>query len=233
MKYLHIVRANEFDQWVGKLQTIKAMELGHGRSILDIGCGVGQFTPLFLHKFKRVMGLDPSEKFLQVARKANKKVEYVVGWGETFKLNEKFDTISMNMLLEHVDNPVTLLRNCKKHLAKGGVILAQVPNANSITRRLGVLMGVIDSIYNISKKERDLYGHQRVYTLSSLRSDVLKAGLRVRKIGGIMFKPLPNEMLGKICKEKGPRWTTKFMEALVKFGEDRPEDCANLYVVCN
>ena len=62
MHYLDEVRANEFDQWVGKLQTEKAIELGVGESILDIGCGVGQFTPLFLYRFKRVVGLDPSKK---------------------------------------------------------------------------------------------------------------------------------------------------------------------------
>lgn len=232
MKYLDKVRANEFDQWAGKLQTVKAMELGRGKSLLDIGCGVGQFTPMFLKKFKRVVGLDPSEEFLKEARKANTKVEYLVGWGEKFKLKEKFDTISMNMLLEHVDSPVELLKNCRRHLAKGGVILAQVPNSNSVARRLGVLMGIIDSIDHISDKERNYFGHQRTYTLTSLKKDVKKAGLKVIKIGGILYKPLPNEMLGKICQEKGNDWTEKFLSALLKFGEDRPEDCADLYVVC-
>src|SRR3989344_5339304 len=104
MNYLDKVRANEFDQWVGRLQTIKAMELSRGKSILDVGCGIGQFTPMFLEKFERVVGLDPSENYLRVARKNNKNVEYIVGWGEKFKLKEKFDTITMNMLLEHVDD---------------------------------------------------------------------------------------------------------------------------------
>lgn len=232
MKYLDKVRVNEFDQWVGKLQSIKAMELGRGKSILDIGCGVGQFTPMFLNKFDRVVGLDPSKKFIQVARKANQNIEYIVGWGESFNLKEKFDTISMNMLLEHVDDTVALLKNCKKHLTKGGRILIQVPNANSATRRLGVLMGIIESINHISDKERNFYGHKRTYVLDTLVANCVKAGLKVVKKGGFLFKPLPNEILEKICKEKGKKWTIKFMDALVIFGEDRPEDCANLYVVC-
>jgi 2-polyprenyl-3-methyl-5-hydroxy-6-metoxy-1,4-benzoquinol methylase len=232
MKYLDHVRANEFDQWVGRLQTIKAMELGRGKSILDIGCGVGQFTPMFLQKFKRVVGLDASENFLTVARKANNKIEYLAGWGETFKLNEKFDTISMNMLLEHVDDPVALLKNCKQHLVRGGRILVQVPNANSVTRRIGVLMGIIDGINHISDKERNYFGHKRTYTLGTLVADCKRARLKVVGKGGLLFKPLPNEILGRICKAQGKEWTHKFMNALVAFGEDRPEDCANLYVVC-
>lgn len=94
MNYLHKMRVNEFDQWVGRLQTNKAMELGRGKSILDIGCGVGQFTPMFLNKFDRVVGLDPSKKFIQVARKADHNIEYIVGWGETFNLDEKFAPLS-------------------------------------------------------------------------------------------------------------------------------------------
>lgn len=232
MKYLNNVRANEFDQWVGRLQTIKAMEMGRGSSILDMGCGVGQFTPMFLQRFKRVVGLDASDKFVKVARKSNSNIEYNVGWGETFKLNEKFDTISMNMLLEHVDDPVALLNNCKRHLTKGGVILVQVPNANSVTRRIGVLMGIIDSISHISDKELNYFGHKRTYTLDQLVADCKKAGLKVVEKGGLFFKPLPNEILGKICKQQGKEWTDKFMKALVTFGKDRPEDCANLFVAC-
>lgn len=93
-------------------------------------------------------------------------------------------------------------------------------------------MGIINSIENITDKERNHFGHQRTYTIDSLQADVVNAGLRVRKVGGILFKPLPNEILIKICKEKGRIWTQKFMDALVEFGKDRPEDCAVLYVVC-
>ena len=226
-----IVRVNEFDQWVGKLQTLKAIELGRGKSLLDIGCGIGMFTPLFLKKFKRVVGLDPSEEYLKEAR-GKSKVEYIVGWGETFKLNEKFDTITMNMLLEHVDNPTKLLKNCKKHLKKNGRIIIQVQNANSITRRIGVIMGLIDSINNISDKERNFYGHQRVYTMKTLKQEMKKAGLKVIKSGGLLYKPLPNELLLYICKRNGKIWTDKFLKALVEFGNDKTEDCADLYVVC-
>lgn len=225
------VRANEFDQWVGRLQTLKAIELGRGKSLLDIGCGIGMFTPMFLKKFERVVGLDPSEEFLKEARKKS-LVEYIVGWGETFKLNEKFDTITMNMLLEHVGDPIKLLKNCKKHLKRNGRIIIQVPNANSVTRRLGVLMGLIDSINNITDKERNFYGHQRVYTINTLKADVRKAGLKIIKSGGILYKPLPNEILLDICQKKGKKWTYKFLNALIEFGNDKTEDCANLFIVC-
>jgi 2-polyprenyl-3-methyl-5-hydroxy-6-metoxy-1,4-benzoquinol methylase len=232
MNYWDRVRANNFDRLVGQIQTEKVMELGVGDSILDIGCGVGQYTPQFLYRFKRVVGLDPSKDYLKEARSVGWRIEYIEGWGETFKLDEEFDTISMNNLLEHVDDPVALLINCKKHLAPKGRIIAQVPNSRSIARQLGVLMGIIDTTDNISEKERDFWGHQRVYTLDSLVADAKKAGLRIIDKGGMLYKPLSNELLWKLYLSEGKRWREKFLKALLEFGNDRPEECAQLFIVC-
>ena len=226
------VRANQFDQWVGTFQTQKVIELGVGTSLLDVGCGIGQYTPLFTERFERVVGIDPSEEYLVIARKTCSGVQYIKEWGESFSLPEQFDTITMNMLLEHVDDPIILLKNCKKHLKKGGRLIAQVPNAHSITRRLGVLMGVIPSLEYNSEKERNYYGHQRVYTLKTLEKDCREAGLTVIEKGGLLYKPLPNEMLLTLCEKNGKVWREQFLQALVTFGKDRPDECADLYIVC-
>lgn len=230
MKYREYTRANNFDRRCGYYQTLKTIELGRGESILDIGCGVGEFTPLFLWRFKEVVGLDPDAQFLREARNAPWRIRYIKGWGETFESDEKFDTISMNNLLEHVDDPVALLKNCKKHLSDEGVIIAQVPNAESITRRLGVLMGVIDSLTNITKREKNFFGHQRTYFLNELEEDVKRAGLRIVSSGGLIYKPLPNEFLEELCKKNGEEWADRFLSALNRFGEERPRECAYLYI---
>jgi 2-polyprenyl-3-methyl-5-hydroxy-6-metoxy-1,4-benzoquinol methylase len=178
------------------------------------------------------VGLDPSKKYLKIARNAGWRIEYIEGWGESFNLEEKFDTISMNNLLEHVDDPRALLINCKRHLAPKGRIIAQVPNSRSVARRIGVMMGIIDTVDNISNKERYYYGHQRTYNLDSLVEDAQKAGLKIVEKGGILFKPLSNKLIWKLCVSEGKEWSKKFTDALVEFGKDRPEECAQLYIVC-
>ena len=117
-------------------------------------------------------------------------------------------------------------------MVKDGVIIAQVPNANSIARRLGVLMGIIENIENISDKERNFYGHKRVYTKDTLIQEALDVDLRVIQFGGLLYKPLPNKILLDICKKQGQEWTNKFLKALVGFGENRAEDCAQIFIVC-
>ena len=231
MKPSDKTRANDFDRRCGRYQMLKSMSLGHGDSLLDVGCGFGEFTPMFTLKFKQVFGLDPSAKYLKEAKKRTDKVTYLRGWGETFRLDQKFDTISMTNLLEHVDNPTILLKNCKRHLNRHGVVIAQVPNSRSITRRLGVLMGLINKTGHISEKERDFFGHKRAYTLRTLKKDFIRSELNIVETGGVIYKPLPNEMLEIICQKQGSEWTEKFLGALYKFGEDRPNECGYIYVV--
>ena len=50
--------------------------------------------------------------------------------------------------------------------------------------------------------------------------------------GGVLYKPLPNEILQMICQKQGEEWTEKFMDALYQFGKDRPDECAYLYILC-
>lgn len=223
------IRANQFDYWVGIRQTQKSIELGVGESLLDIGCGDGSFTQMFLKKFKRVIGIDPDETLIKLARK-NYGDTYFVSYGEKYEAPKKFDTINMTNLLEHTEDPVILLKKCKEMLNEGGRIIAQVPNSNSITRGLGVIMGVIPDIRNMTDKEKAFFGHQRTYILSELIEDVKEAGFGVIETGGVLYKPLPNALLEVLCNLSGEVWKDKFIDALVEFGKDRPEECAQIYI---
>lgn len=221
-------RANDFDRIVGRLQTNNVIKLGVGNSILDVGCGVGEYTWMYLDRFDPVYGLDPNPKCLAEARKSTDGIKYILGFGETFKMKRKFDTISLNNILEHVDDPIELLKNCKKHLNYGGRIIVQVPNAETPARKLGVLMGIIPSLNHISDKERAFYGHKRTYTSTELYDDCQKADLELVDGGGILYKPLPNDDLWNLYQEKGE----KFIDALLEYGKSRPRDCACIYTVC-
>ena len=67
--------------------------------------------------------------------------------------------------------------------------------------------------------------------MNSLRKEMRKAGLRVVQWGGILYKPLPNEMLEDLCLKNGEEWKEKFIHALLEFGKDRPDECGYLYIV--
>jgi len=175
-----------------------------------------------------VVGLDVLESCVNEAKKLNHEIDFILGDASCFKLPEKFGTISLNNVLEHVESPLRVLVNARHHLLSDGRIIIHVPNRETIARKLGVLMGIIPSVYDISEKEREFFGHKRTYDIESLISECEKASLNVEKIGGLLYKPLPNTDLWELYKNKGE----VFLDALMKFGEDRPEESSTLYAVC-
>ena len=90
----------------------------------------------------------------------------------------------MEHILEHVDEPVNLIKKAKNWLVDDGVILIGVPNAFSIHRLAAVKMGLLKSPFELNERDFKL-GHQRVYSLDALENDIYKANLKIIEKGGI------------------------------------------------
>jgi ubiquinone/menaquinone biosynthesis C-methylase UbiE len=96
--------------------------------VLDVGCGTGEIGLLFSELGHRVTGLDLSEKMLVKAReKASKKV-----FDSTFKKGDAevppfeagtFDVVVNRHLLWTLPHPDTAVKNWKKMLKRGGVLI--------------------------------------------------------------------------------------------------------------
>ena len=104
------------------------------KRILEIGCGTGKLSELFLKHGCSVEGLDLSEPMLTIAKKRGVKVHY--GGMAGFKLNRKFDVIlsifdSINYLQKKLE-----LEKCFgavfQHLAAGGLFIFDLNSAFKI-----------------------------------------------------------------------------------------------------
>jgi 2-polyprenyl-3-methyl-5-hydroxy-6-metoxy-1,4-benzoquinol methylase len=228
-----VTRANEFDERVGRLQMLKAIELSVGKSVLELGCGSGQFTPMIYERFDRVVGLDASEENIALARKttSDNRHSFFVAKAEDFQIDEKFDTILVTMLLEHVDDPVAVLKKAKSLLKNEGRIIIQVPNANSFNRQLAKYMGLIQDLHELPKEQIEKYGHKRVYDIEMLIKDIEGAGLLPILRTGIVFKPFTNAQMQLICDSHDEQWKDLFVKALAKLGERFPFECTTICVV--
>lgn len=95
-------------------------------SILEIGCGTGKNTVYFSKISNKVIALDFSENMISKAReKVNlENVSFIVSdiTKEWEIGNDKFDLITFNLILEHIENLETIFLQTKKHLKPNGVV---------------------------------------------------------------------------------------------------------------
>lgn len=104
--------------------------------LLDVGCGEGFCIKYFKDKGWNALGCDFSDFGI---KKHNPKYANNVLVGDIYEqlmllVNKKrhFDLIWLDNVLEHVFNPIHLLKLCKKLVYKNGILIVEVPNDFSL-----------------------------------------------------------------------------------------------------
>jgi SAM-dependent methyltransferase len=106
-----------------------------GDKLLDIGAGSGQFLYEMQLLGLKTYGTEPGnfdEKFSKKQRLNIKK-----GFLENIKYPSNFfDIITINHVLEHLNNPIKTIKEIKRILKKKGKLIVGVPNTNSLAYKL-------------------------------------------------------------------------------------------------
>jgi len=121
-------RMERFNRWLWS-----KIEPWIGQEVLEIGCGLGNFTPFF-SGCKRVVGIDPSEEHLREFRQRHPQLGAVelhpldAGDPRLVELGaERFDTVVCLNVLEHVEHHEQALRSFHRLLRPGGHLALLVP----------------------------------------------------------------------------------------------------------
>ncbi len=102
-----------------------------GARVLEIGCGTGSFLGALKHKGWELHGV---EMFSEPAELAAKRHGIKIHQGEVEKVDfpeKHFDAIFAWMVVEHLFDPVELLKKLGKSLRPGGYLVISIPNAGS------------------------------------------------------------------------------------------------------
>lgn len=131
--------------------------------ILDLGCGTGGVLP-HLAEFGDALGLDPAPEAAKYCQRRG--VPMVVGGGATLPFADgSFDAVLALDVIEHVPDDAALLREARRVLRPGGVLLLTVP-------ALPWLWSSHDVVNH----------HFRRYTMQSLRRSLRAGGFRAEKV---------------------------------------------------
>jgi hypothetical protein len=217
--------AEEFDYYTKRLHVeVLLPRLQGGGPLLEMGCATGELSSLLApHIAGRYEIVEGSAYNARVTKERVPQAALHLSLWETFTPPHAYADILLVCGLEHVAEPVGLLRLASSWLSDGGRLHLIVPNAESIHRHVGVAMGMLPRITALSESDHRI-GHRRVYTPTTLVADVEAAGLVPSPIEGILLKPVSNrQMLG---------WEWPLIYGLFVAGQRHPEMCAEMYLTC-
>ena len=158
------------DRWLDRLQTAGAynrwifsqVEPHLGPEVLEVGCGAGSFTVLLAAPGRAVHAVDIDAERVAAARQATSGLNQVeveeadiaaTGW------RERFDTVVMLDVLEHIGDDSAILCRLHDALVPGGTLVLKVP-------AMPALYGAADRAV----------GHHRRYTRRGLDRTMREAG---------------------------------------------------------
>jgi 2-polyprenyl-3-methyl-5-hydroxy-6-metoxy-1,4-benzoquinol methylase len=112
----------------------------NNKSLLDVGSGPGLFLALARDAGYRVTGVELNPALAERARKTS-NVEVLTGEFLSLPMGDrKFDVITLLDLIEHVPDPIALLKRCRELLNPGGHVVAYTPNHSGLIVRIANLM---------------------------------------------------------------------------------------------
>ena len=197
---------------------------------LELGCYMGEFTSLIQKHFSDVTVIEASDELIEHSRqRVGGGVNFILATFEQVELQEKFDSIFLMHTLEHLDDPVVVLKKVNHWLSDKGRFFLVVPNANAPSRQIAVKMGLVPYNSAVIESER-LHGHRKTYSLDTLEYEALSGGLRVIHRGGIFFKPLAGSQFDEALEAKVI--SKEYLDGCYQLGMIYPDLCASIFLVC-
>lgn len=137
-----------------------------GKSLLDYGCGTGQFLEKMAHKGYSVQGVEINDG----AR--TKAARFGMVFGSIKEVNGPVDVITMWHVLEHVYDLDQLLEGFKAKMSANATLIIAVPNPESHDA----------AHYGASWAAWDIPIHVHHFTKKSMKTAVERNGFKLHKV---------------------------------------------------
>ena len=177
--------------WQTSGSQLEEMVRGHASlesSVLDLGCGRGGVVELIWRDVRLAAGLDPDSPSLAGHRAPGMPILRGVGEHLPFA-SGSFDLVVCVWVLEHLKEPLTVLREVGRVLRPGGHFVFLTPNLRNpllVLNRIGkalplVQTGLVSRFYG--RRESDTFPvRYRANTVGGLRRLAAAGGLEVTEL---------------------------------------------------
>jgi 2-polyprenyl-3-methyl-5-hydroxy-6-metoxy-1,4-benzoquinol methylase len=156
---------------------ILSLLTGDGLRVLEVGCASGAFGALVRERGNWVGGIEISNL---AAREARNRLNQVWSfdiediWPDELG-REDMDVVIAGEVLEHIFDPIAVLKHIRKALKPDGSIIITTPNFMTWTNRVRFLFGK----FRYQEQGMFDFGHIRWFTYRYLKEVLREAGFRI------------------------------------------------------
>ena len=178
--------------------------------ILDIGCGGGLLSEPMNRLGAEVVGIDASDKNINVAKvhakKNNLNIKYICSSPEKLKSNTKFDVILNMEIIEHVDNVEHFLKACSNLLKKRGIMFVATLNKTLKS----YVFAIVGAEYILKWLPIGTHEWEKFVKPEELINILGRYDLKLESLDGVKFNLIKDEW--NISSDKSVNYISKFIK---------------------
>ena len=152
-----------------------------GRSVLDIGCGIGTFLSIAREAGWATIGVDPSPIACEVAMSEYRLQLINDSFCSCMFQDRKFDAVFAAQVLHHLQDPAAFLADIDRVLAESGVLLLRTPNLIPLE---GFLL-----LQRVLRREQEFFCGPAIYMFHPYTLTLLLRRLGYEEVSFVNSKP--------------------------------------------
>jgi 2-polyprenyl-6-hydroxyphenyl methylase/3-demethylubiquinone-9 3-methyltransferase len=163
-----------------------------GKSIVDVGCGGGILSEGLAQCGASVTGIDLSEELIDIADlhglESGVNVTYRKISAEALAAErpESFNHVTCMEMLEHVPDPVSVVKACAQLVKPGGWVFFSTLNR----KPKAYLLAIVAAEYLLQMVPKGTHDYKTFIKPSELSQWCRQAGLELRGMKGVSYHPL-------------------------------------------
>lgn len=172
-----------------------------GKDVLDVGCGPGLYTQELVRRGARLVALDQGERMVELAKAR-------VGSGAEVRVHdlnqpldwldgETFDLAVMALVIHHLDDRISVLREIHRVLRRGGSLVVSTHHPMDDWLRLGGRYFEVTAVEERWKEGRWAVRYWRM-PLTQICDEFTEAGFLIERL----LEPRPDSRLKEADPER-------------------------------
>lgn len=162
-----------------------------GKHLIDVGCGGGILSEALSSVAKNVVGLDQASQVLEIAKMhaialptpPTYVCSTVEAYADTYP--DSFEALTCMELLEHVPDPLAVVKSCAKLVKTGGDLFFSTLNRTP----KAFVLAILGAEYVLNMLPKGTHRYDRFIRPSELVAWIEDAGLTVKHIKGLHYHP--------------------------------------------